>query len=76
LQSICLPVSLRAIHGRAFVGSAITHIEIESGNEFFVVRGHFIVGIQPPISLVCYFGRASEIAVDDDIEALAADVFA
>jgi hypothetical protein len=75
LRSICLPASLRGFHARAFTGSATTNIEIESGKEFFCVRGYFIIGIKPPISVVCYFGRLATVAYDDDIRTIANCVF-
>jgi hypothetical protein len=75
LKSIRLPASLQQLHARAFEKSAVTHIEIESGNEFYSARGDFVIGIKPPLSLACYVGRLATVAIDDDIETIASCVF-
>jgi hypothetical protein len=69
LKSICLPASVRQIHGRAFRDSGLSRIEIEPGNDYFSVRPGLLVSTQPSISAVCCFGGNPEVMIDDDIEA-------
>jgi hypothetical protein len=75
LKSLSLPATVQRLHGEAFAECAIAAVEIDPGNEYFCVRGPFVVGIQPPISLVCYFGRLAAVAIDDDIEILGSSLF-
>jgi hypothetical protein len=69
LKSICLPASVEKINGQSFIDCGLTNIEIESGNKFYHIQGHFVMDLKNS-QIVRYFGSASRIDIPDTIEVL------
>jgi hypothetical protein len=60
LPSICIPAGLRQLTGLALADSGIDTVTVEAGNEFFKVRGDYVVDFEERC-LVRYFGNDDEL---------------
>jgi hypothetical protein len=75
LKSICLPASVEHVSGSAFDCSRLENLEVEQGNPFFCVRNSFLISLKSPRTTVFYFGKESELTIDDDIEEIGDSCF-
>jgi hypothetical protein len=66
LKQICVPVSVQKMNADSFRDCRFSVIEFESRNPYFAEQGDFVMKVTDH-HLVAYTGRASEVAIPDEI---------
>jgi hypothetical protein len=61
-MSICIPASVEEVYGSNLPYRGLAAIELESGNEFFLIRDHCLTDLNDR-RIIRYFGRDSEIEI-------------
>jgi hypothetical protein len=74
LHSIALPCFVDRIDPGAFDGAGLREIRIAEGNSRFRVSGDVLLSFDGRF-LICYFGRSSEILMEDDVEVICDTAF-